>query len=67
MGAKEGLMGIVSYKLTTTNDLLTPNAGLLCLAELLEKLELLENLKKGESLTHSLTDNFKSRDASCLF
>lgn len=53
MGAKEGLMGIVSYKLTTTNDLLTPNAGLLCLAELLEKLDFSDRVNRHFSLPKS--------------
>ena len=37
---------------------------LLELLELLEFLELLKLLEKDELLTDSLTDNFKSRDAS---
>lgn len=42
MGESKGSMKIVPYKLETTNDLLTANAGLICLAELIEKIKLNE-------------------------
>jgi len=35
---KRGLMNIVPYQVEKTNDLLTANAGLVCLAELLKKI-----------------------------